>query len=90
VGQTLSDDNRYQLYIPEGFAHGFCVLSDRADVMYKCTDYYAPEAECGVIWNDPDIGVEWPVHDPVISERDATLPMLRDVPEAQLPVYEEL
>lgn len=63
VGVTLSAENKKQLYIPEGFAHGFLVLSDEAEFTYKCTDYYTPSAEGGVQWNDPDIAIEWPALD---------------------------
>jgi len=70
IGVRLSADNKQQLYIPPGFAHGFCVTSDTADVLYKCTALYAPEEDCCVLWNDPDIGVEWPIDNPLISERD--------------------
>jgi dTDP-4-dehydrorhamnose 3,5-epimerase len=66
------------LYVPVGFAHGFCVLSEQADVLYKLTDEYAAPLERGVRWDDPDIGIDWPVADPIISERDTRLPMLRE------------
>jgi dTDP-4-dehydrorhamnose 3,5-epimerase len=72
VGVELSGDNHKQLYVPEGFAHGFCTLSESADFLYKCTDFYAPEDEHGIIWNDPDIGIEWPGDDFVVSGKDAT------------------
>ena len=77
VGQILSDENHLTLYVPEGFAHGFCVLSDIADVLYKCTDFYAPEYERTVYWNDPDIGIDWPLTEPpILSEKDkAGLPL---------------
>lgn len=72
VGTTLSEDNHRQLYVPPGFAHGFCVLSDVADVFYKCTDIYAPEHERTLLWNDPALGIEWPLDiEPVISEKDS-------------------
>ena len=87
VGVTLSGDNKRQLYVPRGFAHGFCVTSPLALLMYKCTDPYAPEAERGIQWNDPDIGVRWPVDRPVISEKDAKCPRLRDVDRDTLPIY---
>jgi len=75
AGEYLSAENGHQLYIPKGFAHGFLVLSDTVDFMYKCDDYYAPGDECGVIWNDPDIGIEWPEMDNlIISDKDAILP----------------
>jgi dTDP-4-dehydrorhamnose 3,5-epimerase len=71
-GLILSADNMKQLYIPPGFAHGFLVLSEEAEVVYKCTDYYDPEDEEGIVWNDPDIGVDWPISDQVIlSVKDA-------------------
>ncbi len=71
VGQILNDENHLTLYVPEGFAHGFCVLSEIADVLYKCTDFYAPEYERTVYWNDPDVGIEWPLTDPpILSEKD--------------------
>jgi dTDP-4-dehydrorhamnose 3,5-epimerase len=78
VGVELSDENRYLLYVPHGFAHGFQVLSESAEVMYKCTDEYAPAEDRGIIWNDPDIGVAWPLKDPVLSDKDAVHPRLRD------------
>ncbi|MCA9075572.1 MAG: dTDP-4-dehydrorhamnose 3,5-epimerase [Planctomycetaceae bacterium] len=72
VGQILNDETRQTFYIPEGFAHGFYVLSDIADVLYKCTDFYAPEHERTVYWNDPDIGIDWPLTEPpVLSDKDA-------------------
>ncbi len=70
VGLELSGDNHKQLYIPPGFAHGFCVLSEYADFVYKCTDFYAPDDEYGIIWNDPDLGVDWPGADFSISDKD--------------------
>jgi dTDP-4-dehydrorhamnose 3,5-epimerase len=78
-GEVLSADNRRQMYIPENFAHGFCVLSDSAEFLYKCTDYYHPGDEVGLIWNDVEIGVRWPIEDPVLSEKDAKLPTLASV-----------
>lgn len=70
VGVDLSEDNGRQLWVPPGFAHGFCVLSEQADIVYKCTDLYAPEHEHGIAWNDPDIGIPWPVEAPILSARD--------------------
>lgn len=84
---VLSSDNGRQLWIPEGFAHGFCVLSETALFAYKCTDYYAPEDELTVLWNDPDIGIEWPVPAPVLSERDAAAESLASLDPARLPAY---
>ena len=88
-GAVLSGDNHRQLYVPHGFAHGFCVLSETVDFQYKCTDYYHPEDEIGVIWNDPDIGIEWPIKDPVLSEKDRGLSRLVDLEQAQLPSYHD-
>lgn len=76
-GVTLSADNHVQFYVPPGFAHGFVVMSDVADFQYKCTDYYDPADEGGVIWNDPDIAVSWPFESPLLSEKDSKLPTLR-------------
>jgi dTDP-4-dehydrorhamnose 3,5-epimerase len=87
VGVRLSDREPRQLYIPEGFAHGFCVLSETALVSYKCSDFYAPDCEGGVLWFDPDLGIAWPVRDPILSDRDAGLVRLRDVPAGRLPEY---
>jgi dTDP-4-dehydrorhamnose 3,5-epimerase len=72
VGVYLSAENKRQLWVPEGFAHGFYVTSDEAEFVYKCTDYYNPSAEHSIIWNDPEIGIEWPLVDPpFVSEKDA-------------------
>jgi len=84
-GVTLSADNFRQFYVPEGFAHGFCVLSDSALFAYHCTEFYAPEYDAGVLWNDPNIGIQWPVEHPLLSEKDSQLPRLRDIPAHQLP-----
>ncbi|MDL1980490.1 MAG: dTDP-4-dehydrorhamnose 3,5-epimerase [Deltaproteobacteria bacterium] len=70
TGVVLSAQNKRQMFIPEGFAHGFCVLSETAHFSYKCSDFYAPDDEGGIIWSDPDIGIKWPVKEPVISEKD--------------------
>lgn len=79
VGTVLSSENRRQLWIPEGFAHGFLVMSDGADVVYKATDYYSPEYERTLLWNDPLIGIAWPiVGDPVLADRDAKGTRLED------------
>lgn len=85
TGVRLSGDNHRQLFIPAGFAHGFCVLSESAHFLYKCSDLYDPGGEGGVIWNDPKIGIEWPLDEiePVLSDKDAALPVLA---EATLPV----
>jgi dTDP-4-dehydrorhamnose 3,5-epimerase len=75
-GEILSAENQKQMYIPENFAHGFCVLSDSAEFLYKCTDFYIPGDEAGLIWNDPQIGIKWPIHAPILSAKDAVLPGL--------------
>ena len=85
VGRVLSVENHHQMYVPEGFAHGFCVLSDEVEVMYKCTDLYDPTDERGVIWNDPSVKIDWPVEQPQLSAKDAKLPRLADIPRDQLP-----
>jgi dTDP-4-dehydrorhamnose 3,5-epimerase len=77
VGERLSAENGRMLYVPVGFAHGFCVLSDRADVLYMVTDEYAPECDRGILWNDPEIGIDWPIAAPILSPKDAQLPALR-------------
>src|SRR5690606_30083598 len=82
-----SAENRRQFWIPEGFAHGFAVLSDRAVFSYLCTDVYVKEADAGVRWNDAAIGVDWPVAEPVLSAKDANAPFLADIPVDRLPVY---
>lgn len=78
VGMELSEENRHMLYIPPQFAHGFVVLSESADVVYKCTKEYAPEDDRGIIWNDPDLNILWPVKEPVLSKKDAGFPLLKD------------
>jgi dTDP-4-dehydrorhamnose 3,5-epimerase len=87
LGARLSEENRKQIYVPEGFAHGFCVLSEQADVIYKCTDFYSPDDEYGINWADTEIGIEWPVKDPVLSDKDIKNPMLKDMPKELLPNY---
>ena len=80
-GLTLSARNRKQLYVPPGFAHGFCVLSDVCEMAYKCTSLYVPDDDACVLWNDPDIGIEWPIESPILSEKDAAAPALAELPE---------
>jgi len=77
VGVELNDENHRQLWIPPGYAHGFCVLSEVADFQYKCTDFYFPADEGGLIWNDPDVGIRWPVAEPQLSVKDMNNPRLR-------------
>ena len=88
-GVTLSDEDHRQLWIPPGLAHGFCVLSDEADFLYKCTDYYRPDDEGGIAWDDPDLGIAWPVEAPLLSEKDRRLPRLRDLGPEDLPVVSD-
>ena len=76
---TLSAENFHQLYAPPGILHGFCVISEAAQFEYKCTDLYDPAAEFSVAWDDPEIGIDWPIADPVLSEKDRSAPRLRDV-----------
>jgi dTDP-4-dehydrorhamnose 3,5-epimerase len=76
VGVTLSSENFRQVWIPPGFAHGFCVTSEIAEVEYKCTDFYDPPSERGLIWNDPEVGIEWPIATPILSARDQRHPGL--------------
>jgi dTDP-4-dehydrorhamnose 3,5-epimerase len=82
VGVTLSDANHLQMWIPPGYAHGFVVLSETADFEYKCTDYYHPESDAGVMWNDPDLGIEWPIANPTLSDKDRRLPTLASLASA--------
>ena len=86
---NLSHENKRQLFVPEGFAHGFCVLSEIADVVYKCTDFYAPEDEGGILWSDPKLAIDWPFAKPLLSDKDNRLPHLADVPPGRLPLYKE-
>jgi dTDP-4-dehydrorhamnose 3,5-epimerase len=88
VGATLSADNKRQLYIPAGFAHGFFVVSETALFAYKCTDFYNPEAEGGIAWDDPDLSITWPEGKPILSDKDRNYPRLEELPSSQLPQYE--
>ena len=83
-GFYLSADNRQQLYIPEGFAHGFCVTSSHALFAYKCTNYYNIKSDKGIQWDDSSIGINWPIAEPILSEKDKALPSLVDIKEADL------
>ncbi|AKQ65375.1 dTDP-4-dehydrorhamnose 3,5-epimerase [Myxococcus hansupus] len=85
VAAELSSENRRQLWIPAGFAHGFCVVSDSADFHYKCTALYSPETERSIVWNDPDLAIPWPAAVPLLSPKDARAPRLKDAPV--LPEY---
>jgi dTDP-4-dehydrorhamnose 3,5-epimerase len=86
VGALLSGENFRQLYIPPGFAHGFCVLSGEVDVEYKCSDFYEPGDELTVLWNDPAIGIAWPIAEPLLSAKDIAAPRLASL-GAGLPRY---
>lgn len=83
----LSDKNGHQFYVPPGFAHGFCVLSDTAHVLYKCTDLYAPGCEVGIRFDDPDLGINWPIKEPLLSDKDRAAPFLKDVDPSKLPSF---
>lgn len=85
VGVRLSAESRRQMFIPEGFAHGFCVLSETADVLYKCSDFYDPTDEYGILWSDPTIAIEWPVTKPILSDKDRGYPTLGEIPPDHLP-----
>ena len=87
AGVILSAENQRQFFLPEGFAHGFCVMSATALFMYKCSAYYAPEDEVGFCWNDPDLRITWPVQAPILSERDRRLPSLSGLAAHRLPRY---
>ena len=90
TGAILSSENKRQLYVPPGFAHGFCTLSETVLFAYKCTDFYHPECEGCVRWNDPAIGVRWPVASPQMSDKDANAPSLDELNGAMLPPYDGL
>lgn len=79
VGVELNDENHRQLWVPPGYAHGFCVISEVADFQYKCTDLYFPEDESGLLWNDPDVDIPWPVESPSLSAKDTQNPTLREL-----------
>lgn len=87
TGIVLSGENHKQFWIPPGFAHGFCVLSDTAYFMYKCTDVYTPAAEGGICWNDPDINIQWPLTDVNLSDKDKVYPSLKEIDFRNLPQY---
>jgi len=89
AGEVLSSANRRQMFVPGGFAHGFLVTSETAEILYKCSDFYAPAEERGVLWNDPKVGIEWPLDGiaPQLHPRDAAFPALDRAPEKDLPVF---
>mgnify|MGYP001426258584 FL=1 len=80
----LDDVNFYQLYMPPGIAHGFCVVSEFADFEYKCTNFYSPKNEKGILWSDSDININWPVANPIVSSKDLTFNQLKDIPKNEL------
>ena len=84
AGMVLSEENKRQLLVPEGFAHGFCVLSESAHVAYKCSTFYNPGDEGGIRWSDPEIGIDWPIKDPILSQKDGKFPCLSELPPSQL------
>ena len=86
-GANLSAKNKRQIYVPDGFAHGFCVLSESAEVMYKCTDFYDAEDEHGIFWSDETLAIDWPVKTPVLSEKDSKFQRFTEIPEKDLPIY---
>lgn len=88
LGTILSGDCKRQFWIPEGFAHGFCVLSETALVVYKCTNYYDPKCETSIRWDDPDIGIRWPVQNPKLSVKDAQAGVLKHIDADRLPIWE--
>ncbi len=84
VSILLTEHNKRQVFIPEGFAHGFCVLSDSAHVAYKCSDFYDPDDEGGILWSDPAIGIDWPTTNPRLSTKDSRLSLISDLPPEKL------
>lgn len=89
VAVELSAENKRMILVPHGFAHGFVVLSDEAEFLYKCDDFYAPGDEYGVAWNDPQVGIDWDLSGPpLLSGKDSLLPMLSDIPREHLPIFE--
>jgi dTDP-4-dehydrorhamnose 3,5-epimerase len=88
VGYELSAANHRQLWVPPGFAHGFCVTTDHAMFAYKCTDIYHRESEIGLAWNDPALGIDWPIREPLLSAKDAAAPTLSEIEKERLPAYD--
>lgn len=87
VGITLTGENARQIYIPEGFAHGFCITSPTALFTYKCTDFYAPQLEQSLLWNDPKIGITWPTETPILSDKDSAAPGIEKIDPEGLPRF---
>jgi len=88
VGALLSEENRHALYLPKGFAHGFVVRSETADFLYKCSDYYDAADDCGVLWNDPSVAIDWDTPSPILSTKDQRHLPLAEIPRERLPVYQ--
>jgi dTDP-4-dehydrorhamnose 3,5-epimerase len=84
IGAILSETNHHQLFVPKGFAHGFCVLSDEVDFVYKCSDFYTPGDEYAIRWDDPEIGIRWPLQNVILADKDGKAPLLKDVPAGNL------
>jgi dTDP-4-dehydrorhamnose 3,5-epimerase len=91
TGVTLTADNKQMFFIPEGFAHGFCVISESAEFAYKCSDFYAPDEERGIIWNDPQLAIPWPLDgaEPLLSPKDSAYGLLAEMDENDLPLFQE-
>ena len=87
TGVLLTSESQHQLWVPPGFAHGFCVVSEFALFEYKCTEVYQPESDWGLRWDDPAVGIDWPINDPKVSEKDAAQPLLSEIPQERLPVF---
>ena len=87
VGEILSAENKRMMWLPAGFAHGFCVISDEADFEYKCTEFYNPNSEVGIMWNDPDIDIDWPISDPIVSDKDNKNFLISEIPNTLIPKY---
>lgn len=86
VGTYLSSENNRQIYVPEGFAHGFCVVSESADVLYKCTNLYQPDDDHGIFWLDKNVGIDWPIKTAILSAKDSQFKRLDETPEKKLPI----
>ncbi len=87
ISEVISDANHKQIYIPPGFAHGYCVTSQKAVFSYKCTDFYNPATESGIIWNDSDLNIDWPIKEPILSPKDASYSRLKDLSPDKLPHF---
>ena len=88
IGETLTEHNHWQLYVPPGFAHGYCVVSEIADVHYFCTDFYEPNDEYGVRWDDETLKISWPISPPTVSDKDQVLPFLKNISKTNLPLFD--